>query len=534
MINLFNRSVWPPNFDKPPWGVRRSIYEHIASHIDPDPPGILLEAGFRLPDEPEPDASTVSFAAGAQDGVFGRHFGAEPEEEAVSDLHSALVLACKDASDTNIRALYTGFKDGSAINHIDPLIARIMAEPSLDANRLREIVYWFTTKAADREPVKFSAALLGLLNRHDDSDVFLTLGRHDEFTQYAAVALSNNEIYGEEMLWELAKVTDGWGCISTVERLATTTNSQIKDWLLRHGFKNNIMYEYLACICARAGELHRALEPANIDTELFASATELIRTLIAGEGGPAEGLRDYEHGCTAIRHLLAHGKSRFSTASDFAFLWKLKTRVSKHVSGERKMEQDWSTARATEIIGSIDDILASRDWHSVVTDALENGDRLAFWDARRACENLGIDPWPHFFTRTEAGEDYWWQLMRRADAGRIDDVLALGLQIVPLDTIATGPSNLSGLGREYAPHSALDFILQDLGKFPGKGWAFIEAGLQSPVIRNRNMAMKALAGWGRENWPEGTESMLWSCMKAEPDDKVKTRFADLLAGRDLS
>jgi hypothetical protein len=44
---------------------------------------------------------------------------------------------------------------------------------------------------------------------------------------------------------------------------------------------------------------------------------------------------------------------------------------------------------------------------------------------------------------------------------------------------------------------ALDFILQDLRRFPGKGRPLIRAGLQSPVVRNRNMTVRALAAWGR-------------------------------------
>ncbi|KIC38845.1 hypothetical protein RA27_18320 [Ruegeria sp. ANG-R] len=93
------------------------------------------------------------------------------------------------------------------------MIELILEEQVLDAERLREIAFWFTTKAPDREPVKFSMALLGLLRGSDDSDVFLTLGRHDEFTLYSAVPLSNSDVYGEEVLWKLAITAEDWGRI---------------------------------------------------------------------------------------------------------------------------------------------------------------------------------------------------------------------------------------------------------------------------------------------------------------------------------
>lgn len=311
MFKLFKKSVWPPNFQNPPWGERKAIYEHIAEHINPEHSEGLSEDGYRLPDEPEADPNSISFAPGAMDGVFGHHSSSKPEDEVVSDLHSALVSACEDASDHNVRSLYKLINDNSALGVIDLLVERIHDQQALDANRLREIVFWFTTKAADREPVKFSMALLGLLRGSDDSQVFLTLGRHDEFTLYSAVAISNNEAYSDEVLWQLAKSAEGWGRISTVERLTDTTNPKIKDWLLRDGFRNSVMYEYLACICARAGELHLALQHDEIDSELFNSASELIDTLVLGEDGPAEGLADYEHGCAAVSRLLAHGNRGF-------------------------------------------------------------------------------------------------------------------------------------------------------------------------------------------------------------------------------
>ena len=533
MLRFLQRKVWPPNFRNPPWGSARSIYDHIAAHIDPEKQIGLSEEGYRLPDEPDPDPNRVSFMPGAIDGMFGRHGSSEPEEQLVSELYSRLKLATENASEYNIKALYSLIKDNSAIDVIDALIERIRVEQSLDAARLYEIVYWFTTKAADREPVKFSMSLLGLLRGSDDSEVFLTLGRHDEFALYSAVAISCNTGYGEKVLWRLAKAAAGWGRISAVERLAKTSDPEVKSWLIREGYKNDVMYEYLACICARAGDLHLALQADHVDDGLFNSAREIIETLISGEGGPAEGLADYEHGCAAIGSLLEQGKGRFSSASHYWFLCKLKQRIDAHLSGERKIGQDWSDVSANEIASKIAQLLARDSWKAVISNALETGGRQEFWDASRACERLGIDPWPYFFQRTAAGEDYWWDLMRTSDSSRIDQVLELGLKHIPLDQIATGPSSELGLGPKYAGHMALDLILQDLGNFPGKGWAFIAAGLQSPVTRNRNMAIRALSHWDRKDWPQDALAALNSLKVSEPENDVRRRIDDLLAGNKI-
>lgn len=533
MFKFFKKSVWPPNFQNPPWGDRKSIFDHIAAHIEPGCTQGLSKEGYRLPDEPEAEPNSISFAPGAMDGAFGHLGSTKSDGEIVRILYSVLVSACQSASDHNVKSLYKLILDSSTFGVIDPLIERILEEQVLDADRLREIVFWFTTKAPDREPVKFSMALLGLLRGRDDSDIFLTLGRHDEFTLYSAVALSNSDVYSDEALWKLAIAAEGWGRISSVERLAETGSPEIKDWLLREGFKNSVMNEYLACICARAGDLHLALKHEGDDPELFNSAVELIDTLVSGEGGPAEGLPDYENGCAAVQMLLSKDDSKFSSASHFWFLWKLKKRVAEHLSGESVLKQDWTDKDSETIEEKIEALLSKSEWKDVLLDALQNGDRQSFWVASRSCEKLGIDPWQYFLDRTKAGEDYWWDLMRTSDASRIDEVLAVAAQKIPLDEIATGPGNDLGLGIEYAAHSALDFILQDLGNFPGKGWDFVKVGLRSPVIRNRNMAVRALSEWGQENWPDEANEHLKKAISDEPEADVQNRLENVLSGREL-
>lgn len=533
MLSIFKKKIWPPRKQNPPWGNASSIYTHIATHIDPEKPTGLSEGGYILPDEPTPDPSRISFGPGAMDGIMRHHGSAGSQDQLVAELYAALKHATENASESNIAALYSLIKDGSVLGVIDALIEKIQLEGALDARRLYEIVYWFATQAADREPVKFSIAMLGLFQEHDDPEIFLTLGRHDEFTLYAAVAIAANGSYGDKVLWRLAKASEGWGRINTVERLASTTDSQVKDWLIREGYKNDVMYEYLACICARAGDLHLALDADRIDDELFASAVEIVETLLAGDGGPAEGLYDYEHGCAAVSALLEHGVDKFASASHYSFLLALKERLDLHQSGAEKLEQDWSDDAVYRISARLDDLLAKDRWEMAISKALETGDRRQFSEASRVCQKFGIDPWPYFYSRTEAGEEYWWDLMRISEADRIDKVLELGLKRIPLDEIATGPSDELGLGPRYLAHSALDFILQDLGKFPGKGWPFVAAGLFSPVLRNRHMALRALSDWGRNNWPEEAMATLVLLQEVETDDDIRVNLEKILEGQPL-
>ena len=64
-------------------------------------------------------------------------------------------------------------------------------------------------------------------------------------------------------------------------------------------------------------------------------------------------------------------------------------------------------------------------------------------------------------------------------------------------------------------------MLQLLDRFPGKGWGLIRAGLQSPVVRNRNWSLRVFKNWQRDDWPEEAPQVLRAAANAEPDDKLK-------------
>ncbi len=106
-------------------------------------------------------------------------------------------------------------------------------------------------------------------------------------------------------------------------------------------------------------------------------------------------------------------------------------------------------------------------------------------------------------------------------------------ETLPLQTIASGPTEVLGVGPEFRYHSALDSLLQELRRFPGKGWPLIQAGLQSPTVRNRNMAIQALAAWNRTTWPVEAEPLLKLAIKLEPNDQTRENMAKTLAGESL-
>ncbi|MEU1732015.1 hypothetical protein [Streptosporangium sp. NPDC020145] len=74
---------------------------------------------------------------------------------------------------------------------------------------------------------------------------------------------------------------------------------EIKAWLLRYGFRNDIMNEYLAHLAATTGDLYSALLEAEVDDALLDGAGDILTAL--AQGGPAEDMDDYPDALPVIR-----------------------------------------------------------------------------------------------------------------------------------------------------------------------------------------------------------------------------------------
>lgn len=519
---------WDINNIQPPWGDRPSIHDHIKAHLNPNGPG-LLPGGEELPDdEIIHGRNGIRWAPGAEDGVFGHHFGGGKERKEAAKIFNALMVLALGAKPRHAHALYKLLTTQGTLARIDPLLALIRQRRRPDPHRLRAIARWLATKASDREPVKAGIALLGLFPGQEDREIFLALGRHEEFTLYAAVALANTEEDPEPFLWELAHHVTGWGRIQIIERLAETKNEQIKAWLLREGCRNSVMNEYTALICARTGDLPRALRSPDPDEALLAGASVILEALIPG-GGPTEGIESYPEGAETAQLYLSHLARRETNVAGF-----LTVHAIKRFLEEDERAQDpalgWPERRKT-ILGLIEAILARPDWVDKIRRDLESPDPKVFYPATAAAGKIGLDAWEVYLIRAAKGESLWHLLMQTDDPERMDRALQLASEHLPLAVIASGPADEIGLGREFTPHGELDWILQRLGAFPGKGWPFIKAGLRSPVTRNRNLALRALAEWGKERWPEETEGVLAAAARLEPDAEVRRIMRCVLKGQ---
>jgi len=522
MILLFDKLL------KAPWSGRPSIYSYIREQ------GESVDGA--LPDDEDYWAgSKIRWVAGGLDGAFGHHASPSENTEDIHELIQLLVKHSRKPKSSTRKKLYSRLISSDIIGKIDAVLEEVRKHPGMQPQTLFDEATWMVERAAHRNVVKFGIALLGLFRNEQVKELLLTIGRHEEFTLYAAVAIHNGMEDSNEVLFELAKHVRGWGKIHIVERLEPS-RPQIKDWLLRHGCQNSVMNEYLACICARNGNLRGALSVDRIDEELFAGATDLIQALI--NGGPAEDIDDYEDAPQVITDYVRLADEMSVTAKHLSVLLSIRDFLETN-EGDRwtkRLSSGWTEELRAGSLEACQVIIARPDWKSVVMNAVESGNMMERYYGVACARELGLDVWDQLFAQLAADpmqDSLYFELMKSDNRNRIRKLVQFAEKHLPLQDIATGPAEEMGFGPEYAPHRCLDFLLQSLDKHEGVGGELILAGLRSPVIRNRNMALMALEGWAVSSWGNRVVEEVVHLSEIEPDDSVKERIQNLRVAKGI-
>ncbi|HEY6250320.1 MAG TPA: hypothetical protein VI685_10180 [Candidatus Angelobacter sp.] len=330
-------------------------------------------------------------------------------------------------------------------------------------------------------------------------------------------------------MWRLAKKVHGWGRIQIVEWLDGTTNPEIQDWMLREGFRNSVMYNYLAELCARNGRLHEVLQESVLDMPLLDSIADLLGAIL--DGGPSAGIDDYHHASEAIQGYLAHlSKNSDLSVNHFITVDQIDRFLTSDDSWEARFTMNWTSEMRSDLRRQCEAILGRREWTAKAEQGLNSQDDHVFYMADTVASRFGRNTWEAHFKKVQEAplKRSWFRLLQLTDESSIDRVLEFALTILPAEKIATGPGDDLGVGPGFEPHQVLDTVLQDLRRFPQRGWPFIKIGLQSSVVRNRNMALKALQAWPREEWPADAFPLLKQAERLEPDADLKEQLAQAI------
>ncbi len=529
--NLIRREKsgrWRLGILRLPWeAARPAIYQFVLANLRPD--GSLGPDTPALPDEPV-DPDKLRWAAGASDGVFKRHLQVGEVAERVKEVLAALEAVLIRAEADSLRRFYSLVIEQSILAIADPLLEELRPKVRDRAERVRELGHWLATRAPDRNAVKFGMALLGVAFTAEDRKVLDVLGSHEEFTLYAAVALGQQVDPPDLALFALAKRVHGWGRIELIERLAETRVDEIRSWLLREGYSNDVMYEYTALICAETGGLLAELEKPFIDAALLHGSAEILLTLLEGDGGPAAGMADYAEGARAAALYLGHLENNDGTVFDVLTAGALRD----YADAEGASRCRWTSEERMAIRVRAQAILNRRSWSSHVDQAFESGDRVVVDRAVRAARILGFDLWERLFDRVAQDSDdsmTWHWVSQTEDPQRIARLAAFAEARFDLAALATGPGESLGIGPGSQPYLLLESVLGALAKAPKVGMELVRTAMSSPVVRNRFQALRVLAAWGKENWPVGTVEWLREHLGREPNGKVREVFERVIAGQ---
>lgn len=513
------------------WETNDSILLHLKGNLNED--GSLNESAEKLPDEKKAD-DEIKFAPGLMDAMFG----ADESEESKSRIKQLVSLIKKVAKNGDAQSKSDFYREitenESVIGIIDEFL-QSLGQSSLPIEPyLFDFVNKLATKTNNRNSVKFGIAILGLCQNKKPIDDIKILGLHDEFTVFSTVALSNLSDNLVNDLWELAKQVDGWGKIQLVDRLAEMElNSEIKDWLVFDGYKNNIMYEYLALTCAQNGMLNERLKTEEISDELYSSASDIIIALM--DKGPTVGMSGYNESSETIENFIRHSKTRNLNISNYITLHRIKDYLEEPLEDNETLK-NWNQNDLSNCLIDINELLKSKDWTEEVKIALKSSDNIEYWNGKQAAQKLGIDIWDSVWKKLQQNpldSSAWYDVTVNAKENNVDEVIDFAIKNLPLKFLGSGPKDSMGIGDDFQKHSSLDSVITFLENYPKKGEKLILVGLDSPVTRNRNMAIQVLDKWKSENWSNEITEKVKALKEIEPNEDTKKNIERLLNGEEL-
>lgn len=503
-----------------------TFFSHALALAALHGPGPWPDGGYPLPDE---DPAREQLMVGSVlDGVRTHHFGSAPDPDAaarIADLVADLVTG--PPSQSACAGLHAALAGQPALQVADGLGGQVRRR-GLPADRVRAVGRWLAEYGTRRDAVAGGIVLLGVAGDGRDRDLLLLLGALEDLTLYAVVALARTQPDPDRAVLEMARRVAAWGRIQAVERLKGTSDPQIRGWLLREGFRNEVMNEYLAHLAATTGDLYTAMLDPEPDEALLDGAGGIIDALCA-VGGPAKDIRDYPDGPAVIGRYLTLVRDRAPSLARAAIVLGLGDFLE---SGEAA-GLDWGSGSRDELRDACRVLARRPSWRAVVEGALADPDLAAFRRALWPAAQLGIPTRQRVRARlrTDPFDGYLWQsLLEDCPDAEIDDLITLAQELLPVSELAAGPASSHGIGSGYyPPDHVLDQIVTWLGAYPGRGWILIRTALRNPVIRCRNMAIRTLARWPVHAVPAGAAAAVRDALQAEPEPSTRDAMEHLLA-----
>lgn len=303
-----------------------SCYRQIAAAAGPEglPEDFSLDYDGLGEEKPR-------FAEGARDGIAMYHTSVTPGD--VTPLHELLGLIAAGYLGAGKRLEEFFVPDGpSMLNLIDGMQEWVLDHrEELDPGAVHRFAMTTLRESRNRECVKFALSLLELVNvPPEDRPVISTLALCDEFTLFCMYVIRGWED-GQEEMFRLAKLVHGWGRIFLVHELEPDT-PEVKDWLLREGWRNTILDNYSTRVCAEEGGLAELLARESITREEYGTARALVAALL--EEQPLPGISGMEDGAKLLKDYLRHAAALGDGEEDRKVREDVEGYLKKHTGQE--------------------------------------------------------------------------------------------------------------------------------------------------------------------------------------------------------
>jgi hypothetical protein len=252
------------------------LYEWLREH------GPFPDLSPPLPDEPPVEPGTPRFVSGFRDGTAAYHRARDEHPDGLDELADALV-ATVDGGGDSVDELYQVAVRRHDAQLLFALLPRLAESHALDSHQQRvfSLAWFLATTAVHRGPVRLGIVLTGMFAplTAEDEETLLVLGRHDEFALLVADVFEHAAADPPAALRRLAEQTRGWGRIHAVERLATSGDPRMLDWIVRTGYRNAIRLDYLTPLVALHGDLYRRMLSPTCDTETLHAVADVLITM---------------------------------------------------------------------------------------------------------------------------------------------------------------------------------------------------------------------------------------------------------------
>ncbi|WP_193015650.1 hypothetical protein [Proteus sp. FME41] len=504
----------------------------------PDELNLLSEG--RIKENDNGDSIPFSWSAGAREGIIlrqriGRSIEQQPSLQVCKEFACTLYQAIKQVvllpDKDHVSSFYTiACQDKLApITYLSHLIAQIEQDEALAKHEIYfQLILWILKQSPDKNPVKIALGLLGSFCDKISQRLLLLFVLHPEFTLYAIRSLKQRlscEEF-EPFLSSLGQRTKGWGRIQFIEHLPSTLSVNNRYWLLTEGYKNNVMTEYVAYDCVMKGKLLEMLHTHPLDNTLLLGCNDLLRALL--NGGPAKDIYDYIEGAQACKAFI----SQVDTLPPKEL--KLLYCVCEIADFVQNSGEDWLLLEALgwddhcqqQIMSISQNILQKPEWSTLIIEALQSPSRAKNYQASLVAKSLRLDIWELLFSlqKDNPHADWWHQLMQTDASHKIERVVKLAEQQIELTALDSTDEPLIATDTEFQPHHAVEYIMQDLGGFPGIGWSLIKRQLRSPTLRDRNMALNVLSTWSDTLLPHDLYGELTQALTTETDKNAYQRM----------